>query len=60
MFADVVGKIEVSDEFQRFWCVVVFKLVEYFGRVDVMEFELQCLEWEEVEVLLGWCFENHG
>lgn len=60
MFVDVVGQIEVGDDFQVFWCIVVFKLVEYLGCVDVMEVELWCLEWEDVEVLLGWCFEDFG
>ena len=60
MLADVVGKIEVSDEFQRSRRAAALKLVEYLGRADAMELELQRLEREEAEALLGRRFENHG
>jgi type II secretory pathway predicted ATPase ExeA len=60
MLADAVGRIEVSDEFQKSRRAAALKLVEYLGRADAMELELRRLEREEAEVLLGRRFEDHG
>src|SRR5690606_7015761 len=59
MLTDVLGQIEVSDDFQKTKYAAALKLVEYLGQADAMESELRLLEREDAEGLLGRRFDTY-